>query len=65
VIPALAADRRRRRSGSGCVRFSGLTEFREEFADPAGDRAVSFGLAGPAAFDRVLDERVFADRPGP
>jgi hypothetical protein len=61
----MTVDRRRRRSGSGCVRCSGLTEFREEFADPAGDGGVAFGLAGPAAFDGVLDELLFADQPGP
>ena len=61
----MTAGRRRRRSGSECVRCSGLTEFREGFADPAGDRGVSFDLTGPAAFDRVLDERVFANQPVP
>lgn len=58
----MTANRRRRRSGSECVRCSGLTEFREEFADTARDRGVSLDLAGPAAFDRVLDET--AGEPG-
>jgi hypothetical protein len=39
------------------------TEFREELADPAGDRGVSFDLAGPAAFGRVLGQLVFTDQP--
>jgi hypothetical protein len=43
------------------VRGNRLTEIREELADPAGDRGVPFDLAGPAAFDHVLGQLVFAD----
>jgi hypothetical protein len=56
----IIVGRRRRRSGSGCVRCGGLAELGEEFADRAGDGGVSFGLAGPAVFGRVLGGLVSA-----
>jgi hypothetical protein len=39
----------------------GLAELAHQLVDPARDGLVAFDLAGPVAFDGVLDELLFAN----